>query len=86
MVKSFSDFSEAKVAVEILDGDVIEIDASNVKNEVEVRIASVSNNINRKYIGKSLSFKASIKILSQILLLIIDFFILLSCLTPFILI
>jgi hypothetical protein len=62
-----SDFYDLQVTLDVLDGDVIEIDASNVKNEVEVRIADVSNNINRKYIGKSVSVKASIKILSQIL-------------------
>jgi hypothetical protein len=60
-------FSEPQITLEVLDGDVIEIDASNAKGEVEVRISGVSSNISKKYVGKSLVVRNSIKILSQIM-------------------
>jgi hypothetical protein len=60
-------FSGNEVTLEVLDGDVIEIDASAAKSEIEVRITNVSDNLSRKYIGKSLTVKGSVKILSQIL-------------------
>jgi hypothetical protein len=45
-------FDTKNIQLDVIDGDVIEIDGSAVSDNVKIAISSVSTNINKEYVGK----------------------------------
>lgn len=59
-------FKEESLQLQIIDGDVIEIDGSDYKQELGVVIRSGSENINSEYLGKSVTVFSNVKKLAKI--------------------
>jgi hypothetical protein len=45
-------FDTKNIRLDVIEGDIIEIDGSAVNDNVKVAISSVSTNINKEYVGK----------------------------------
>ena len=54
-------FDKGSVRIEVKNGDVIEIDGSNVEREETVKVLSCSSNLDKKLIVKSIKVKSEIK-------------------------
>lgn len=64
--ESAARFTEKKMKLQVIDGDVIEIDGSNYSQRVEVVIQSCSDNISSEYLGKAASVFSNVKKLAKI--------------------
>ena len=54
-------FDVKNVLVDVIEGDVIEIDGSGVSDKVNIAISSVSTNIDKEYIGKTFQINGNVQ-------------------------
>lgn len=64
--KEAAEFTESKLQLQIIDGDVIEIDGSAFRREIDVTIHSCSDNISPEYLGKTVTVFSNIKKLARV--------------------
>ena len=61
-----ADFSDNNIRLTVRDGDVIEIDGSNVNDSVEVMVVSGSNNISAECINTWVKVKSNVRRLVKV--------------------
>jgi hypothetical protein len=59
-------FSESRLMITVREGDIIEIDGTDAKQDVEVRIAEKSENVSQQCLNKSVRTKSDVRRLTII--------------------
>lgn len=64
--EEFGSFIEDKIMLSVIDGDVIEIDGSNIQEEIDVVIESLSENVSEEFLGKRVTVSSNVKKLGKV--------------------
>ncbi|HHW49722.1 MAG TPA: hypothetical protein GXX14_14050 [Clostridiaceae bacterium] len=62
----FGSFEGDKLVVPVIDGDVIEIDGSDILGEFDVVIESLSENVSGEFLGKRVTVSSDVKKLARV--------------------